>query len=216
MRRSHYLKRKRFYDFLLGMPIPIISERCRRRIYDTDFFTEASAAKTSCAEAVAQILVAHLDFQTVFDIGCGTGIFLDALHRLGKTVLGCDSSPDALRLSSKAYPIFLADATQPILFNTPFDLVVCFEVAEHIPPRNSASLVRNCTTSGRCIAFTAAPPGQGGIGHINEKPYAYWIRLFSSHSFVLDPGLTDAIKTDMRKHNVVPWISANFMCFVPA
>lgn len=192
-----------------------MSRACRGRIYDAAFFTEAGAVKAACADAVAQVLAARLRFDTVFDIGCGTGIFLEALHRIGKKVFGCDNSPDALHLSSKSYPILLADATRPIVFNTPFDLVICFEVAEHIPSRHSASLVANCARNGRCIAFTAAPPGQGGIGHINERPYEFWIGLFSRHSFVLDRTLTDVIKTDMRNHNVVSWIAANFMCFLP-
>ncbi|MCA9789386.1 MAG: hypothetical protein KC462_06410, partial [Cyanobacteria bacterium HKST-UBA05] len=66
--------------------------------------------------------------------------------------------------------------TKPIRFNQTFDLAMCVEIAEHIPNRCSRQLVKTLTKASDTVFFTAAPPGQGGVGHINEQPQAFWER----------------------------------------
>ncbi len=39
----------------------------------------------------------------------------------------------------------------------------------------------------RPVAFTAASPGQGGTGHINEQPAGYWTARFAARGYAPTP-----------------------------
>jgi 2-polyprenyl-3-methyl-5-hydroxy-6-metoxy-1,4-benzoquinol methylase len=49
-----------------------------------------------------------------------------------------------------------------------FDLVICIEVIEHLSDEAAERLVKQITNSTNVVLFSAAIPGQGGIGHIND------------------------------------------------
>jgi len=213
MIKQEYDKRSGLYEFLIKIDIPIITNAVLNKVYDKDFFLEGERLKKDSACKVAEIINANIAFNSVFDIGCGMGIYLEEFHRLGKESLGCDFSVDSLRISPKQFTIFQADATRPILLNKKFDLVVCFEVAEHIQKKYSRQLVTNCTNNSDTVLFTAAPVGQGGVGHINEQPYEFWINLFSEQGFSLDHDLSLAMRSQMKKQEVVFWIANNLMLF---
>lgn len=213
MKKSKYDKRKRLIDFGLKLGIPGLSRVLQNRVYDADFFKDANELKIKSAQKVAAILCEFLDFETVFDIGCGMGLYLAELSKRGKKCIGCDASPDGVRMASKDIMVFLADVTKPILLNRTSDIVICFEVAEHISKRHSRQLVRNCAAHGRRVLFTAAPPGQGGVGHINEQPYEFWIRLFDEQGFRYDEEISRKIRERMKSQGVVYWIANNLMAF---
>ena len=60
----------------------------------------------------------------------------------------------------------IVDVTK-IITDKKYDCSVSIEVAEHIPEEYSEKLVEHDQLSNGFIIFTAAPPGQGGTGHIN-------------------------------------------------
>src|SRR5205823_3545352 len=69
-----------------------------------------------------------------------------------------------------------------------FDLALCLEVAEHLPPRASRPLVRLLTRAAPLVLFSAAIPGQGGVGHRNEQWPDYWRARFAEFGYRrLDP-----------------------------
>lgn len=213
MIKKEYEKKSRLYELLLKLNIPVVSDAILNRVYDAEFFLEGEKLKRDSAAKVAEIISSHLSFRTVFDIGCGMGIYLEQFHRLGKEPLGCDFSVKGLGISPKEFTIFQADATRPIVLNRKYDLVVCFEVAEHINKRHSRQLVTNCTANGDTVLFTAAPVGQGGVGHINEQPYQFWIDLFGEQGFRLEDEQSQAMRAQMKSENVVFWIANNLMLF---
>src|SRR5262249_60644531 len=65
--------------------------------------------------------------------------------------------------------IVVADIAMPLACKRRFDLVVCLEVAEHLPTDSAANLLTNLCNAGDVVLFSAAIPGQGGVNHINEK-----------------------------------------------
>jgi 2-polyprenyl-3-methyl-5-hydroxy-6-metoxy-1,4-benzoquinol methylase len=213
MIKQDYDKKSKLYDFFLNRNWPLLSKRVFTRVYDADFFLEGNQSKTDSADKVARIITEIFSFSSVFDIGCGMGIFSEPFLRLGKDVLGCDLSVDGLALSSKEFTVFQADVTKPIRLNRKYDLVLCFEVAEHIPKKYSRQLVENCAANGKQIIFTAAPPGQPGIGHINGQPYEFWINLFAEKNFIFQRELTERVRHQMKQEQVVHWIANNFMYF---
>jgi hypothetical protein len=90
------------------------------------------------------------------------------------------------------------DLTQPIDLGIQADLVVCLEVAEHLPPEAAPVLVDTLCRHGKRILFSAAPPGQGGTGHLNEQPPAYWAELFARHGYRYQ---------DIVRHRLSPEVS---------
>jgi 2-polyprenyl-3-methyl-5-hydroxy-6-metoxy-1,4-benzoquinol methylase len=133
------------------------------------------------------------------DIGCGVGLIIDELDQLGHIVTGVDGSkhaklvaPESISFRIATLDITQADTTW--LFGVERkDLVLCTEVAEHLPGDFAPSLVgllsRLCRDYGH-IFFTAALPGQGGHDHINEQPNSYWIALFADRGRMIDWELT--------------------------
>lgn len=81
-----------------------------------------------------------------------------------------------------------------------FGLVLCMEVAEHLPPESAdplvASLVR---ATGRRLVFTAAVPGQGGDLHINEQPHAFWREKFQRDGLVYDADSSEKVRERWRE-----------------
>merc|ERR1712194_321484 len=64
-----------------------------------------------------------------------------------------------------------------------FELVLSLEVAEHIPPEFQEELIsRLAAATKKYLVFSAARPGQGGTGHIDESMHKrdWWIERFTS------------------------------------
>ena len=99
------------------------------------------------------------------------------------TLLGLDQQKHADKLTVAASQFRVADLNRPVDTSEKFDLVVCIEVAEHLDKAAAAPLVRTLTRTAPVVLFSAAPPGQGGHGHVNEQPRAYWHALFAQHGF---------------------------------
>jgi SAM-dependent methyltransferase len=115
------------------------------------------------------------------DVGAGSGTYSATAQRLGKQVVACEHSRLG-RLVAKlqnvrVYPFDLGKEL-PAQLNESFDLAFCLEVAEHLSPDLGDRLVDFLALRAPVVVFTAAPPGQGGIGHVNEQQKAYWIARF--------------------------------------
>jgi hypothetical protein len=91
-----------------------------------------------------------------------------------------------------------------------YDLAVCLEVAEHLPESSAADLVRALTAFAPVVLFSAAVPGQGGVGHINEQWPAYWKGLFEQHGFYRRDPIRPRIWTNERVHW---WYRQNIFLF---
>src|SRR5690606_41065311 len=66
------------------------------------------------------------------------------------------------------------DLRHPFDLGRGFDLVICLEVAEHLPESSAADLVDSLCRHSNRILFSAAIPGQGGQNHLNEQWSEYW------------------------------------------
>lgn len=165
------------------------------------------------AEEVTSLLWKLFQPTSVVDVGCGTGAWLASFRRYGvQTVLGIDSyDHDKVpnRLSRAEYR--KADLTQPLPFDQKFDLALCLEVAEHLPPSAAPTLVENLTKLSNVIVFSAAIPGQMGFGHVNERWPSFWCRLFDRAGFRTVDRLRFAVWNNPR---VEFWYSQNLLVFV--
>lgn len=153
---------------------------------------------------------------TVLDVGCGEGWFGAEFARHGVSVLGIDHPDTWGGQDITAAPIQLAPvdlAREGSIRPGLFDMTLCLEVAEHLPPARAASFVAElCATAPR-IVFSAAIPGQGGVNHVNEQWPGYWVDLFDREGYACVGSVRDHLWNDDR---VEPWYAQNlFLAFSP-
>ena len=154
-------------------------------LYDNAFFDTQDQDAMSSAAIVAPIVIQFVKPASVVDIGCGRGAWLQEFKKRGATtVLGMDGTyVDPNRLLIETSEFQGVDLSEPFSIRGGFDLAVCLEVAEHLPPRMGPFLVDALTAAAPIVLFSAAIPNQGGTNHINERLPAYWEGLFSKQGF---------------------------------
>lgn len=185
------------------------------KIYDQKFFNNTINFESVSAKPFADILIKHFAPKSVVDIGCGVGLYLAEFKANDIASLGFDGAPAAVAGSLIGDKIKLHDLCRPLKLNRRFDLCLCLEVAEHLEPASSQTLIDTLSNLSKTIIFTAATPGQGpkSIGHINEQPLTYWQKLFEQKHFKLDKKLTEKIKWEMRRAKIIWWLTKNLMIF---
>jgi hypothetical protein len=148
----------------------------------------------------------------VIDVGAGSCAYAAEGNRQGLQVTAAERSRHGrrggLRHGVRALPFDLA-ATPPAPVRGPFDLAYCFEVAEHLPPPLGERLVKYLCSLAPIVVFTAASPGQGGTGHVNEQPAEYWVSRFASDGYkAIDFGLpSEGLSSHWAKTNTLAFCS---------
>jgi len=131
------------------------------------------------------------------EFGAGTGLlaeYLAARLPLGPSccIEPSVSAPAQLpaALAWLNVDIFTGQAAQvPV---GPFDLVLSIEVAEHIDHAQHPLLFDFLAArAGHWVVFSAARPGQGGHGHVAERPEEEWRHEWLSRGFTFCPELTE-------------------------
>lgn len=147
--------------------------------YDEAFYVEQRRVALESAEIVLPRIMDVAPFASVVDVGCGTGAWTFAAQEFGCRVIGIDLGvPEAVRYS---IPYSDADLTGGFPCDG-FDLAICLEVAEHLLETSAQPLVAGLTQAGT-VLFSAATPGQPGVGHVNCQEHDYWHTLFAEHGY---------------------------------
>jgi hypothetical protein len=158
---------------------------------------------------IAASLLEELDFDSVIDLGCANGLLLLPFHEAGKKVRGIELSPNVSPYLPSGLRSLVAIGDFSAMDGRA-DLVCCMEMAEHLQPTRSEELVDKLTTLARkWIYFTAAPPGQGGRGHINCRPMAEWIGWFAARGWRTDQGKTVALASATARLDKALWLHGN-------
>jgi SAM-dependent methyltransferase/quercetin dioxygenase-like cupin family protein len=138
----------------------------------------------------AEIFDNLLKPKKVLDVGCGIGSYLLKFKKLGCDVVGSDKFFDRAKPycdNGIVENLYNHDACVPFNLKEKFDLTLCIDVANTIPPIFSQDLVRNLVeVSSEYIIFAASTPGNEGPEHINCRDKNYWKTLFSSFGFMRD------------------------------
>jgi SAM-dependent methyltransferase len=169
-------------------------------------------------ERIAATLHHILKPLSVADVGCGNAYILEFLLRTyGVDVMGVDGSPGALPFvhPSLASRILISDLRRPLVLPKSYELVICTEVGEHLEATAADVLVESVARHARYwIYFTAAQPGQPGVGHVNCQPKRYWQEKFAPHGFVRDHGIEARVKAGIWPvRTSLPWLYDNLMIF---
>lgn len=149
-------------------------------LYDTRYFDVSLAGSAGSASVCVPLILEVTRARSVVDVGCGRGAWLAEFIRRGiETTVGIDG-PYVRREELHIPPACFrpADLSVEIPIPRRFDLAICLEVAEHLSPDRAKGLVEALTRLAPLVVFSAAVPGQGGQGHINEQWPAYWAGLF--------------------------------------
>lgn len=176
----------------------------------------------------------------VLDVGAGEGHWLDAAHALwpGASMFGVDliqrsefpmvSHWDAdgdVELPLHAGPGWRpakqchhlpeqhCEGCESVTTHRRWPLVLCLETAEHLKPSSGDRLVAELCRVGREVLWSAAIPGQGGDGHVNEQPPAYWSERFNRHGFFLSDPFRMRLWGDAE---VESWYRQNLLLAQPA
>ena len=183
--------------------------------YDDRFW---DGAEVGDWDGFARTLLHHFPVRSVLDVGCGGGRLLEALRTADPTLRlkGVDASAPALERARPrgldVQPLDLvalragevASAARAL---GDFDLVVCLEVAEHLPAWHAPKLL-DLLTRFPTIVFSAAHPLQGGVLHVNEQPPEYWIRRFADRGFLLS-ACDGELRDGVAALDLPPWYAAN-------
>lgn len=181
--------------------------------YGDDFYAYQQVGSLASARSVAPIVMRQLRPLTILDVGCGAGAWVHAYDECGAHhVVGVDADyvrPEQLLFDPAHFHAI--DVARVFRLGREFDLVQCLEVAEHLDPTASEALLDNLVAHAPLVLFSAAPPGQGGENHINERPYEYWRDRFQARGYAL----YDFLRPQLRyRRSVEHWYRYNMLLFV--
>lgn len=160
--------------------------------YDAQFYNQQGGGSAASAKAIVPTICELTNPGSVLDFGCGIGAWCAAFKNNGVAqVCGVDGpwvNKSQLLISESEFVAIdflkLGSASRPKLPRDKFDLVVSFEVLEHIDQSKAESVVGFMTSMSDVVIAGAAPPGQGGLDHVNEQWPDYWAGQFAKFGFV--------------------------------
>lgn len=189
-------------------------------IFTSDILS-ADSEKMESAHIIIKKICDLGEIRTAFDFGCGSGIYVQALIDNGVKTLGFDSNEKMLpeQLNTPIKNIRFLDLTNDINaleFFEARDLIISFEVAEHIARNKVDVFFQNIVKlAEQWIVMTASP--DAGKYHSNPQPRRYWIdrvEKFCVHLYQEDltENIIEYFKSKMRGDRLV-WFTRDLMVF---
>ena len=160
-------------------------------IHGEKYFTEYGGGNSYLNETtwgfVFRQIAAHLmelkPLGTVLDAGCATGYLVEALRERGVAAWGIDFSPWAYAHRRPAVADFIRCQRLQEPLHGPYDLVVCIEVLEHIPPKDAKRCIANLCAGSDDVIFSSTSDDVATPEHCNVREQAYWINLFAEQGY---------------------------------
>jgi SAM-dependent methyltransferase len=182
------------------------------RPYGRDFFEDNLESWRRSARAIIPKVIQLISPNSVVDVGCGIGIWLSVFAENGVNDLrGFDGEYiEHQRLLIDRAHFVATDLSRPFKIDRRYDLSVCLEVAEHLPESSGTGLVDALTGASSIVLFSAAPPGQGGVEHINEQWPWYWQKLFEKRGYQMFDPIRPQIRDD---ESIAWWYRQNIVLF---
>lgn len=146
-----------------------------------------------------------LDINSVLDIGCAGGAFVEDLLEAGIEAVGVEGSDISQKMGRASWPripnnLFLADATKPFVIKVEndlftFDVVTAWEFFEHVAEDDLSQVmynIRRHTHSGSQLIcsisnFPSPAPNKPEIDlHQTREELGFWLELFEEFEFFRD------------------------------
>jgi len=194
-----------------------------RNLYSRKFFAHLREGSAGSARALVPMVLKIHPAGTTIDVGCGIGGWVRAFADQGVKAVGVDGDyVDRNQLLVPDHCFVAHDLNRPLdaadlgrrfgdSETSRFDLAISLEVAEHLQPQRSESLVRDLCALADVVLFAAAIPFQGGAGHVNERWQSWWAQKFSDNGY--DP--FDVLRRDIwGRRDIAWWYKQNTIFYV--
>jgi len=193
------------------------------KAYSRKFYKSVDFRANESASSIFGILDKFLDvksLKSIIDVGCGSGAWLNAaLNNTSARVYGYDL-PESIEINqsrfgdnfNKRLELVTSDfeSMKELKFQ-PVQLGICLEVLEHLKDETGLRILESMSSSCDFILFSAATPGQGGTGHINERKHEYWLDKFRLNGFEV----YDCIRPELQsKKNSARYYALNTFLLV--
>lgn len=161
--------------------------------FDADYYAhdcgkpyERSAEWLRFFDSVAERIVRDVNPQSVLDAGCAMGFLVETLRQRGVDTFGIDISEFAIRqVHPSVQPYCRVDSITAPLPRS-YDLIVCIEVLEHLPPPDAELAIANLCEHTADVLFSSTLFDYREATHLNVHPPEHWAELFARHSFFRD------------------------------
>ncbi len=200
---------------MVGFHLPrssYVSDHDEGLVYSDEFYEDLGDLARHAATELVPLLMEQVEPKSVVDVGCGAGAFVHEFTRHGvNDVVGIEG-PDfgAAHYRGPEESLLIRDLEEPLELDRRFDLVLCLEVAEHLPYARSAGFVRDLAALADVIVFSAAIPGQGGTHHVNEQWPTFWCDQFARHGLQAHDVLRPAL---WNNPSVATWYKQNVIVY---
>ncbi len=128
---------------------------------------------------IAQKIVDRLGPCSVLDAGCAIGFLVGALRERGVEAEGIDVSEYAIGQAPAKLGPYCRVASVTAELPRSYDLIVCIEVLEHLPPRHAERAIRNFAAHADAVLFSSTPTDDREPTHVNVRPVERWVELFA-------------------------------------
>lgn len=174
------------------------------RTYDACYFAryggrpyQRSAEWLTFFSGIADRIAADIRPARVLDAGCALGLLVETLRAKGIDAFGIDFSAFAIEHVYEPVKPFCRQASVTEPLREQYDLIVCFEVLEHLTAADGETAIANLCAHSRDILFSSSPDHYGEPTHLNTQPPEYWATWFARHDFYRD--------VDFDASFVAPW-----------
>nr|WP_314258048.1 class I SAM-dependent methyltransferase [uncultured Devosia sp.] len=183
-------------------------------LYPAGFYDNRRAHTAHAARRLLAALPSGLARTSVADIGCGTGTWLAAaLHDGAQHAFGIEGDWVKPEMLDDPRIAFAPQDLEQRFTGPNVDLAISLEVAEHLSPQRAQTFVADLVALAPAVLFSAAIPGQGGVGHLNEQWQSSWAALFATHGYLAYDVIRPAIWAD---EDIPAWYRQNAVLYLNA
>jgi SAM-dependent methyltransferase len=160
--------------------------------YDASYYANKVGCAPCLAESsfwrvvfdrIADAIVAQLAPKTVLDAGCGIGLLVRSLRERGVEAWGIDISEYAISHVPEGVRAYCSLASVTDELERDFDLIVCIEVVEHLPPSLGRQAIENLARHTDSVLFSSTPDDFAEPTHVNVQPTDHWVEEFARLGF---------------------------------
>lgn len=124
--------------------------------------------------------------KTVLDAGCAMGLLVETLRERGIDASGVDVSAYAISQAHESVRSWCRVGSIAEPFDRRVDLIVCIEVAEHMPADEAERAIANLCRHTDDVLFSSTPFDYREPTHVNVHTPEYWGEQFARHGFFRD------------------------------
>jgi 2-polyprenyl-3-methyl-5-hydroxy-6-metoxy-1,4-benzoquinol methylase len=135
---------------------------------------------------IADRIVSDIAPKTVLDAGCAIGLLVEALRDRGVDARGIDLSSWAIEHAPEKVRPFVREGSIAEPFDARYDLIVCIEVLEHMPPDEADRAIANFAAHADDVIFSSTPFDYKEPTHVNVRMPEDWAEAFARHGLYRD------------------------------